>query len=90
MSKFDMYSYNNRIQKFMVDMFEKPMRVPEYKEKEYQFRDVSNKGLLGRPKFVTQGWRSERERIQENVAKNMETTFPEAIDDRKAYNILAR
>ena len=83
-------SYNNRVQKFMVDMFETPLVVPQYKEKEYQFRDYSNKGLLGRPKFVTQGWRTERQRIEENIAKNMETTWHEAVDHKKAYNILTR
>lgn len=71
-------------------MFEHPVQIPEYKEREYQFRDISNKNLLGRPKFVTQGWRSERQRIEENISKNMEITWHEAIDDRKAYNIYTR
>jgi len=80
--------YNNRVQKFMVDMFEAPKEVPEYKEKQFQHREISNKGLLGRPKFVTQGWQSERQRIEENVAKNLEVTWLEAIDQKRAYNIM--
>ena len=83
-------SYNNRVQKFMVDMFEKPINIPEYKEKEHEFRDVKNSGIIGRPKFVTYGWVTERQRIQENISKNLETTFHEAVDDRKSYNILNR
>lgn len=83
-------SYNNRIHKFMVDWAEHQIEIPVYKEKEYQFRDISNKGLLGGPRFVTFGWRSERQRIEENIAKNMESTFHEAADFKKKYNVLAR
>ena len=83
-------SYNNRVQKFMVDMFERPINVPEYKEREHEFRDVKNSGLIGKPRFVTYGWVTERQRIQENIEKNLEVTFHEAVDDRKSYNILNR
>ena len=82
--------YNHRIQRFMTECEEYHIEVPVYKEHEYQFRDISNKGLIGGPRIVTYGWKSERERIEENIAKNMEITFHEAADDKKSYNILTR
>lgn len=82
--------YNNRIQKFMVDMFDTPLQIKDYKEIPYQHRDISNKNLLGKPKFVTIGWQTERQRIEENIAKNSEITFHEAADHKKIYKILER
>ena len=67
-------SYNDRVNKFMHDAQEAPVRLTDYRldEKAYQYRQFKDADakLKGSPKMLTGSFRTERERINETLIKN--------------------
>mmetsp|Transcript_32837 Transcript_32837/g.32065 ORF Transcript_32837/g.32065 Transcript_32837/m.32065 type:complete len:88 (+) Transcript_32837:104-367(+) len=83
-------SYNNRVQKFLVDMNEKPMQVRKYEAFHLDFREIDSEKFLG-PKVISPNrWLSERNRIEETIEKN-QILFCEASDDKnKEFKLRVR
>eukprot|EP00347_Sterkiella_histriomuscorum_P023107 403335920 len=77
-------SYQRRVEKFLLDMEEKPVIINNFKHQDYQFRELKSDHLLG-PKVISPNrWQSEKQRIQENADKN-KILFTEAYNDKTKH-----
>ena len=51
-------------------------------DKPYEFRRFKDQGAVSHPNFITGGYKTQSERVNEAVKRNQETTFLEAFDPK--------
>lgn len=68
-------SYRKRVENFIINMMETPVHVNDHENKAVKIRDEDPSRFLGNALFVVKGFKNEKARIEETMARNKMLEF---------------